>query len=160
MPYIYSNAAKVWTDDYTMMRSLLFDFAEDKRAAALGDEYMFGDSLLVCPVTEPMYYERENCAIDREKLWNCYLPAGTKWYDFYTGKEYEGGTEIKADAPLDHIPVFVKAGAIIPMEQKLHYADEVVETPFEIHIYPGADGNFVLYAVSYTHLTLPTILRV
>lgn len=58
MPYIYSNAARVWTDDYTIMRSLLFDFAEDKRAAALGDEYMFGDSLLVCPVTEPMYYEQ------------------------------------------------------------------------------------------------------
>lgn len=91
MPYIYSNAARIWTDDYTMMRSLLFDFAQDKRAAALGDEYMFGDSLLVCPVTEPMYYERESRAIDREKLWNCYLPAGTKWYDFHTLKEYEGG---------------------------------------------------------------------
>ena len=91
MPYIYSSAARIWTDDYTMMRSLLFDFAQDKRAAALGDEYMFGDSLLVCPVTEPMYYERESRAIDREKLWNCYLPAGTKWYDFHSLKKYEGG---------------------------------------------------------------------
>lgn len=145
MPYIYSNAAKVWTDDYTMMRSLLFDFAEDKHAATLGEEYMFGDSLLVCPVTEPMYYERESRAIDREKVWNCYLPKGTKWYDFYTLKEYEGGAEVKADASLDHIPVFVKAGAIIPMEQRLRYADEAVDTPFEIHIYPGADGSFVLY---------------
>ena len=145
MPYIYSNAARIWTDDYTMMRSLLFDFAQDKRAAALGDEYMFGDSLLVCPVTEPMYYERESRAIDREKLWNCYLPAGTKWYDFHTLKEYEGGTEVEADASIDHIPVFVKAGAVIPMEQKMRYADEAVDTPFEIHIYPGADGSFVLY---------------
>ena len=145
MPYIYSNAARIWTDDYTMMRSLLFDFAQDKRAAALGDEYMFGDSLLVCPVTEPMYYERESHAIDREKLWNCYLPAGTKWYDFHTLKEYEGGTEVEADASIDHIPVFVKAGAVIPMEQKMRYADEAVDTPFEIHIYPGADGSFVLY---------------
>lgn len=145
MPYIYSNAARIWTDDYTMMRSLLFDFAQDKRAAALGDEYMFGDSLLVCPVTEPMYYERESRTIDREKLWNCYLPAGTKWYDFHTLKEYEGGTEVEADASLDHIPVFVKAGAVIPMEQRMRYADEVVDTPFEIHIYPGADGSFVLY---------------
>ncbi len=108
---------------------MLFDFAEDKHAATLGEEYMFGDSLLVCPVTEPMYYERESRAIDREKVWNCYLPKGTKWYDFYTLKEYEGGAEVKADASLDHIPVFVKAGAIIPMEQRLRYADEAVDTP-------------------------------
>lgn len=72
-----------------------------------------------------MYYERESRAIDREKLWNCYLPAGTKWYDFHTLKEYEGGTEVEADASLDHIPVFVKAGAVIPMEQRMRYADEV-----------------------------------
>lgn len=145
MPYIYSNAARVWSEDYTMLRSLLFDFAGDKKAAELGDEFLFGDSLLICPVTEPMYYEKNNEKIDHEKKWNCYLPAGADWYDFHTGEKIKGGQEITADTPIDRIPVFVKAGSIIPMEQRLTYADQCVDTPFEIHIYPGADAEFILY---------------
>ena len=145
MPYIYSSAARVWSEDYTMLRSLLFDFAEDKKAAVLGDEFMFGDSLLICPVTEPMYYEKNSEKIDREKKWACYLPAGADWYDFHTGERFDGGQEMIADTPIDRIPVFVKAGSVIPMEQRLTYADECVDTPFEIHIYPGADVSFALY---------------
>lgn len=145
MPYIYSSAARVWSEDYTMLRSLLFDFAEDKKAAVLGDEFMFGDSLLICPVTEPMYYEKNSEKINREKKWACYLPAGADWYDFHTGERFDGGQEMIADTPIDRIPVFVKAGSVIPMEQRLTYADECVDTPFEIHIYPGADASFALY---------------
>lgn len=145
MPYVYSNAARVWTEDYTMLRSLLFDFAEDRKAAELGDEFLFGDSLLICPVTEPMYYEKNNRKIEREKKWRCYLPKGADWYDFNSMEKYDGGMEICAETPIDRIPVFIKSGSIIPMEQRLSYADERVDTPFEIHIYPGRDASFCLY---------------
>lgn len=145
MPYIYSNAARIWQEDYTMLRSLLFDFAGDKIAANMGHEFMFGDSLLICPVTEPMYYEQNSRKICRDKSWKCYLPEGTDWYDFYSRTKYEGGKEIMADASIDQIPVFVKAGSIIPMEKRLSYADEKVDTPFEIHIYPGKDAFFRFY---------------
>lgn len=106
---------------------------------------MFGDSLLICPVTKPMYYGRGGCALEREKTWECYLPAGTGWYDFYSGELYEGGREVTKEAPLERIPVFVRAGSILPMERGMMYADEQVETPFEIHIYPGKDAEFLLY---------------
>lgn len=145
MPYVYSAAARVWAEDYTMLRSLLFDFAEDPRAAELGDEFLFGDSLLICPVTKPMYYDRNSRVLDAEQTWDCYLPAGADWVDLYSGVRYEGGREVTVDAPLDRIPVFVKAGSILPMEQGMTYADERVETPFEIHIYPGTDAVFHLY---------------
>lgn len=145
MPYIYSMAGRVWREDYTMVRSLLFDFPEDKKAAAISSEFMFGGSLLVCPVTEAMYYERENRPVEHSRNWECYLPDGCDWYDFYTGVKYPGGRTVSVDVTLDAIPVFVKAGAIIPMEQGLQYAGEEVGTPLEIHIYPGADGSFLLY---------------
>lgn len=128
-----------------MLRSLLFDFAKDKKAAVLGDEFLFGDSLLICPVTEPMYYGKNSEKIRREKTWNCYLPEGARWYDFYSGTEYEGGRDLVVETPMDRIPVFVRAGSILPMEQRLLYADECVKTPFEIHIYPGCDASFLLY---------------
>lgn len=145
MPYIYSMAGKVWLEDYTMMRSLLFDFPKDKEAVQNSSAYMFGDSLLICPVTEPMYYEKGSKKLDLAKVWECYLPEGTHWYDFYTGECYPGGQTIQADAQIDRIPVFVKAGAVIPMEHRMQYAQEEVETPFEIHVYPGQDGSFCLY---------------
>lgn len=145
MPYIYSMAGKVWLEDSTLMRSLLFDFSEDEKAAALGDEFMFGDSLLVCPVTQAMYYGRNSQKLEIEKTWSCYLPKGTDWYDFFTGERYAGGITVQANAPIDKVPVFVKAGAILPMEIGLQYAEEVVESPLEIHIYPGKDGQFWLY---------------
>lgn len=145
MPYIYSMAGKVWREDYTMVRSLLFDFPEDKKAAAMSSEFMFGDSLLICPVTEPIYYEKGNRVLEREREWNCYLPAGCDWYDFHTGVKYPGGTDIRLAVCIDRIPVFVKAGSVIPMEQGLQYAQEEVETPLTFHIYPGGDGELELY---------------
>lgn len=145
MPYIYSLAGAVRLEDYTMMRSLLFDFLEDKEAGKVENEFMFGPSLLICAVTEPMYYEAENKEINRAKTWSCYLPKGTKWYDFWTNKCYEGGAYVTVDAPIDKMPIFVKAGAVIPTAKGLQYASQKPEEPMKIKVYPGADGSFKLY---------------
>ncbi len=145
MPYIYSLAGQVHLEHGSMQRPLLSDFAEDSRAAACDREYMFGRALLVCPVTEPMYFAPGGSPLHAEKTWQCYLPAGTGWYDLRSGAYYEGGQEITAEAPIGYIPLFARAGSIIPMEQCLIYADQAADTPFEIHIYPGADGSFRYY---------------
>ncbi len=145
MPYIYSLAGGVACDSGTIMRSLLFDFSEDKKAAGLSTEYMFGKSLLVCPVFEPMYYEAESKRLSREHLWNVYLPGGCDWYDFYTGERFAGGRKLLAAAPLDTMPLYVRAGSILPMRTGRQYAMQQVDTPFELYVYPGADGEFVLY---------------
>ena len=154
MPYIYSLAGAAALDDDTIMRPLLFDFAADPKAAAMDSQFMFGRSLLVCPVTEPMDFGPGKQVLDRPHTWTCYLPAGCAWYDFRTSADghtpltctlYEGGQEVEADAPLGQIPLFVRAGSIIPMEHALLYAQEQADTPLEIHIWPGADGDFTLY---------------
>lgn len=145
MPYIYSLAGDVVLRNGTIMRSLLFDFSDDKRAADMATQFMFGRSLLVCPVLQPMYYEAESTPLDEEKTWKVYLPADTLWYDFYTGVCYDGGQEILADAPLDTMPLYVRAGSVIPMTSGLQYAMEKNDAPLELHVYPGADGTFTLY---------------
>ena len=145
IPYIYSLAGQVCLDDTTMLRSLFFDFPDDPRAGETEDEFLFGRNFLVCPVTSPMYYDRGGKALDRPKVRKCYLPKGADWYDFYTRERYEGGQEIYAEAGLSHIPVFVRAGSLIPMESGLSYAQEQSDQPFEIHIYPGEDQSFVYY---------------
>lgn len=145
MPYIYSMAGAVYLEDDTMMRSLLFDFPEDQEALHIENEFMFGHSLLICAVTEPMYYESENREIDREKTWNCYLPKGSKWYDYWTNRCYEGGRYVTVDTPIDRIPIFVKAGAILPTVQGIQYASQKPEEPMKLYVYPGADGTFRLY---------------
>lgn len=145
MPYIYSLAGDVVLRNGTIMRSLLFDFSDDKRAAGMATQFMFGRSLLVCPVLQPMYYEAESTPLDEEKTWKVYLPADTLWYDFYTGVCYDGGQEILADAPLDTMPLYVRAGSVIPMTSGLQYAMEKNDAPLELHVYPGADGTFTLY---------------
>lgn len=145
LPYIYTWAAKVYFENQTMMRSLLFDYQQDSRAAALHSQFMFGTSILVCPVTEPMYFDQEGNMGDEVKTITCYLPEGDRWYDFYTSDCYEGGQELTVTCPLQRIPLFVKAGSILPMENGLMYAQQEVETPFEIHIYSGKDAEFTLY---------------
>ena len=145
MPYIYSMAGKVYCQDYTMMRSLLFDFPEDSHAKNIETEYMFGESLLVCPVTEPMYFEKGSRELQRSKGWECYLPMGTDWYDFYTGEKYSGGGTVLVETALDRIPLFVRAGAILIMEKELMYAGQQTAEPLEIRIYPGYDGTYAYY---------------
>ena len=145
MPYIYSLAGKVCMEDYTMLRSLLFDFPDDKTAAGMDSQFMFGESLLICPVTQPMYYGPGNRQLEEEKTWKCYLPAGETWVDFYTGRTWDGGQWIAVSAEIDRIPVFVKAGSVIPMEESLQYACEETDAPFEFRVYPGKDAEFILY---------------
>lgn len=145
MPYIYSLAGGVWLRNGMMLRPLLFDFPKDRRAVATDDEFLLGPSLLVCPVTEPMYYDRNSHPIHRERRRDCYLPEGCDWYDFWTGTRYVGGRTVRVDAPLDRVPLFVRAGAIIPMAEGLQYADQTPEKPLEVRVWTGADTAFDLY---------------
>ncbi|MDO5425325.1 MAG: glycoside hydrolase family 31 protein [Eubacteriales bacterium] len=146
MPYIYSLAGSVTLDNATIMRSLLFDFGKDPKAKEIGDEYLFGPSFLVCPVTEPMYYEAGSKPIDREKTWRCYLPKGAGWYHYWSGKKYEGGQYVTVKAELGDLPLFVKAGSILPMNgEKIQYAAQPLTKPVNLRIYPGADAAFTLY---------------
>lgn len=146
LPYIYSWAGKIWREDTTMLRLLAFDFANDPKVYDIADEYMLGQSLLVCPITEPFYYEAGSRPIKRELCGReVYLPAGCDWVDFYTDRVYSGGQTIFAEAPIDRIPLFVRAGSIIPMASGLTCADDLDNAELELHVYPGADAVFSYY---------------
>ncbi|WP_185234675.1 TIM-barrel domain-containing protein [Teredinibacter franksiae] len=134
MPYIYSIAGDMYHKDATLMRGLVMDFPKDEIAGNLNDQYMFGPSILVSPVYE-------NGARSR----NLYLPAGTSWYDFYTGAKSDGGQHVEAAAPLNRMPLYVKAGSIIPTAPEVQYADQILNAPITLNVYTGADGNFELY---------------
>jgi alpha-D-xyloside xylohydrolase len=133
MPYIYSVAWKVTNESYTPMRPLVMDYREDTRAQNIGDEFLFGPSILVAPVTEQEATSR-----------HLYLPKGT-WYDFRTGVAVEGGRAIDAPAPIDKIPLYVRAGGIVPLGPEIEYAAEKPADPIELRVYRGADGSFDLY---------------
>jgi alpha-D-xyloside xylohydrolase len=133
MPYIYSEAWQITKNGSTMMRPLVMDFRKDTLALDQDFEFMFGKAMLVSPLTEP-----------KVNKWNVYLPKSESWYDFWTGKQFEGGQTINTDAPHDKIPLFVKAGSIIPIGPAIQYATEKND-PIEIRIYPGADEEFTLY---------------
>ncbi len=163
MPYLYSLAGDVWLSDSLMERPLLLDFPEDRRAAENSESFMLGKSILVCPVTRPMEYGPGGRKLSGDHAFVCYLPEGCGWYyaDFQDADEpageqrsgsfvkpgiiYPGGREVTVYAGLGTIPCFVRAGSIMPLEEKLLYAQEQVDTPLEIRIYPGADGEFLLY---------------
>ncbi len=134
LPYIYSNAWDVTKNGSTIMRPLVMDFREDTLAISQSFEYMFGKSILVAPITE--------AGVDE---WSVYLPKTNGWYDFWTGKKYNGGKKISIVAPLDRIPLFVRAGAILPIGPKEQYAFEEKWDKLEIRIYEGSDGEFTLY---------------
>ena len=133
MPYIYSMAWMVTNSSYTPMRALAMDFRSDPRALDVGDQFMFGPALLVSPVTEP--------GADTRRM---YLPKAN-WYDFWTGRKQDGAKMIDASSPLDRIPLFVRAGSIIPMGPDLQYAAEKSPDPIELRVYRGANGTFSLY---------------
>lgn len=135
LPYIYSQAASVSHQDATLMRPLIFDFSQDKEALEQRNEYMFGKSLLINPVTE-----------GNVQQWKTYLPQhAAGWVDFWNGKKYQGGQYIEVPVSMDKIPVFVKAGTILPMGMNRQYTSENPGAPLEIHIYPGEDASFTLY---------------
>ncbi|MFZ0337154.1 MAG: DUF5110 domain-containing protein, partial [Terracidiphilus sp.] len=128
-----SLAWKVTSEDYTIQRPLVMDFRQDPATWEIGDQFMFGPALLVSPVLTEGAIQRA-----------LYLPAGTRWYDFWTGKHDEGGATVYVDAPLDRIPLAVRAGSILPLGPAIEYAGQATD-PIELRIYPGADGNFALY---------------
>jgi alpha-D-xyloside xylohydrolase len=143
LPYIYSLAGRVTKENYTIMRSLEFDFRNDANVYNIPDQYMFGPAFMVNPVTEQLY-TGDNASAGKTTR-NVYLPANTKWYDFWTGKVYNGGQTIAAAAPIDVMPLYVKAGSIIPMGPVMQYATEKPADNIELRIYPGANGQFEYY---------------
>ncbi|SFD55169.1 alpha-D-xyloside xylohydrolase [Chitinophaga sp. CF118] len=134
MPYIYSLAGHAYHDGYTLMRGLIMDFDKDTTVQHIGDQFMFGPSLLVNPVYT--YKARSR------KL---YLPANTGWYNIYNGQYTEGGKYITADAPLDRMPLYVKAGSIIPIGPALQYTSQLPADTITLFVYTGSNGKFSLY---------------
>lgn len=134
MPYIYSLAGSTFHDQYTIMRGLAMDFPADPQVRNIGDQFLFGPSILVNPVCD---YK----AVDRP----VYLPAGTGWYNFYTGAFTDGGRQVAADAPLERIPLYIKEGSILPAGPALQYTSEKPADPITLFVYTGKDGQFSLY---------------
>jgi len=133
MPYIYSLAWKITNEGYTIMRPLVMDFREDVRAQNTGDQFLFGPAILVNPVTEPGAATRP-----------LYLP-NAKWYDFWTGAAIQGGRWMDAPTTIDHMPLYVRAGSILPLGPDVEYASQKSADPIELRVYRGANGAFTLY---------------
>lgn len=152
MPYIYSLAGHSYHDDYTIMRGLVMDFNSDPKTIDIADQYMFGPSILVAPVYEYKATSRK-----------VYLPAGNRWFDFYSGKAYEGGNEITAEAPLERMPLFVKEGSIVPAGPEIQFTGQKPADPVTLYVFSGKDATFTLYEDEGTnynyengkHLTIP-----
>jgi len=133
LPYIYSLAWKTTSEAYTPMRPLVMDFRNDSRAQDIGDQFMYGPAFLVNPVTEPSSTTRL-----------VYLP-NTTWYDFWSGSTIEGGRMINANTPLDRLPVYVRAGSIVPLGPDEEWSTQKPADPIELRVYPGASGDFAIY---------------
>ena len=134
MPYIYSLAGHAWLYGKTIMRGLVMDYTDDPVARDISDQYMFGPSLMVCPVYEYGATSR-----------NVYLPEGSRWFDYYNDSVYDGGQTIVADAPYERIPLFVPAGAVLVWGKDVNYVDECAADELTVDCYAGADGHFMLY---------------
>ena len=134
MPYIYSLAGQAWLSDRIIMRGLVMDYADDALAREVSDQYMFGPSLMVCPVYEYGATSR-----------NVYLPQGCMWYDYYTDSIYAGGQTIMADAPYERIPLFVPSGASLVSGNDVNYAGESSADELTVDVFSGKDGEFILY---------------
>ena len=134
LPYTYSLAWKTTSEGYTPMRALVVDFVADRNAVEIPDQFMYGPALLISPVLKSGATSR-----------SVYLPDGSTWYDFWTGTNVKGGESTTSSAPLETIPIYIRAGSIIPMGPELQYTDEKPEDPIELRIYPGADGSFQLF---------------
>ncbi len=134
LPYNYSTAWQVTNNSGSFMRALCMDFQKDKRVYNIDNEFMFGKSFLVMPVTEK-----------GSKSQQVYLPEGTGWFDFWTNKFTEGGTEVTRETPMDIVPLYVRAGSIIPFGPNVQYAQEKKWDNLELRIYSGANGEFTLY---------------
>ena len=155
LPYIYSLAHDVNANNGTYQRALMMDFKADRNVWNIGNEFMFGRSLLVAPVLEAKYTPERAMSKSRAQIGDVdftapkstkvYLPAGTNWYDYETLKMYEGGKEIEREVNISSIPLFVKAGSILPIGPDVQYSTEKPWDDLEILVYAGADGKFTLY---------------
>ena len=168
IPYLYSIASQVTTNNDSYMRPLFSDFAADKKVWDMTDEFMFGRSILAAPIVEAQYTQEKIVKEDAMTGWNKkevrgeklevrdidwgetktatkYLPKGANWYDFWTGKLYKGGQNVALTTTLDKVPMFVRAGSILPLGPEMQYVGEKAWDNLEIRIYPGADGEFSLY---------------
>ncbi len=168
LPYIYSTSWQVSNDDKSFMRALMMDFPNDKKGWNIGDQYMFGDNLLVAPVVNAQYTPEKVMKIDENTGWNrdqagssentkgnvnfmeqhstdVYLPAGASWYDYWTNERYKGGQTISKPTTIKTIPLYVKAGSIMPMGPDVQYATEKPWDNLTVRVYPGANGEFTLY---------------
>ncbi|MGC4231999.1 MAG: glycoside hydrolase family 31 protein [Niabella sp.] len=152
LPYLYSTGWQVTNHAGSFLRALFMDFNEDIKTHNISNQYMFGKAFLVTPVTTPMYvfsdkdkwkdpYEN----FSKTGTQDVYLPAGTKWIDFWTGETFNGGQTVAKEVPIDIMPLYVRAGSIIPLGPEVQYATEKKWDNLEIRIYPGADGELVLY---------------
>ncbi len=168
IPYIYSTAWQVTSNNDSYMRPLFADFAQDKKVWDMTDEFMFGHSILAAPIVDPQYTEEkiirtnamtgwdkqnekvkelknENIDFTATKTATKYLPKGADWYDFWTGKSYKGGQNVTLETTLDRVPMFVRAGSILPLGPEMQYIGEKSWDNLEVRVYPGADGTFTLY---------------
>jgi alpha-D-xyloside xylohydrolase len=167
LPYIYAASWQASAHQSTFMRALFMDFKADKKAWDINNEYMFGDAILVAPVLNAQYTPEKIVNVDEQTGWDkkenqpnedknevdftakknikVYLPAGSIWYDFWTNEKIAGGNEINRETTIDMLPLYVKAGAIIPFGPQVQYAEEKKWDNLEIRVYPGANGLFTLY---------------
>ena len=170
IPYLYSTAWQVTSNNESYLRPLFSDFAQDRKVWDIADEFMFGRSILACPILDPQYTEEKIVRTDAMTGWDRkkeeggkrneeggmiewsasktatkYLPKGTTWYDFWAGKSYKGGQTVTLTTSLNHVPMFVRAGSILPLGPEMQYVGEKSWDDLEIRVYPGADGSFTLY---------------
>lgn len=134
MPYIYSLAGKVHFDDYTIMRPMVMDFSNDAQVTQISDQYMFGPSLMICPVYTYKTWERD-----------VYFPASEGWYDLYTGKYIRSAQKQTVNAPYERMPIYIKAGSIIPVGPEIQFVGQKPNAPITLYVYSGADSGFTLY---------------
>ncbi len=154
LPYTYSTMADCVQRSGSMMRALVMDFASDHHASRLNDEYLFGRSLLVKPITDPMYTWKDQQKRGHEIYpdikeaaapYSVYLPKGAKWYDFWDNTLFDGGQDVTRTYSIDIMPVYVKAGTIMPFGPEVQYSSEKSWQQLELRVYPGANGSFTLY---------------
>ena len=166
IPYFYSTAWQVTSNNESYLRPLFSDFANDCKVWDMTDEFMFGRSILAAPILDPQYTEEQIIKEDAMTGWDRkdvkaesaaqadftttksvtkYLPKGTLWYDFWTGECFRGGRELTIQTSFDHVPMFVRAGSILPLGPEMQYVGEKAWDSLELRIYPGADATFTLY---------------
>ena len=167
IPYLYSMAWQVTSNNDSYMRPLFADFAADKKVWNMTDEFLFGRSILACPIVNPQYTEEKVIRTNEMTGWNRqnatdgspsggidftatktvtkYLPKGATWYDFWTGKQYKGGQNVTLETSFDRVPMFVRAGSILPLGPEMQYVGEKSWDNLELRVYPGADATFTLY---------------